>query len=563
MAKKLSDQTRLSPLSGTTGISTSDLKKILDGTYPTRQPFFDKNPPPQFQKSISSPPIRQKSVLERIQENEEISELWSILSGLSYDQPEFLPCYEKLVKRAKEDANDTEDTDDLENILNYIPSGSPEEKEVINKATEIEKGEINSSDFDELVDMYENRSLYSSTKKHLIEKMLTVASTPEETNRLIDEVFPEGSLEYYEAIKRHREIVLASIACMRSTDDSDNIAQYIEAGAEEEIFLAKKIVEIGTTASDILDRKDDFKDGSEAQEILELGAIEMFTDYENDKDDLDNIIGDWSEASRVERAAIAKKRELLIKHAEALTNTEDMKDLLDEFEDGDPEKKKLEERIIELTNDLDELNEFENDDNEYLELLARTKIDRLILESINGATGLGTIENYENYVEKEGTEECALDEKRVELCNSKDDADNIADEIRSNSYAVYLLAKKFNRAAVTPVEEATVEEPVLQQEEERTRKDEEDTEMNNKISKNNSLETAIEIYNSLPHGDINKEFAYTKAVKLLNEKLQYSHNSKEKVAGFLKLFPEGTAEWVKIIQKLAEYYPKPWYVLWQ
>jgi hypothetical protein len=560
MAKELSTQTNILSLSRQTGISTNDLKEILNGTYATRQPSFDKQQP-QAEKRIFDPIKPKENITEQIKDTDEISELWSILSGLSYDQPEFVLCYEKLTNQIKTEVGKTEDKDELENILGYTPSGSPEEEDLVKKITEAENKEVNvEQDFDELINMYENNNFYSSTRNRLIEKILASIKIPGESYRLIDEIFPKDSKEYYLATKRHNEIAVIAIAGMKSTDDSDDIAQYLFTGAEEEILLAKKIVGLGKDAEEILGRNDDFNDGSEAQEILALGAIEKFDNYENHNDALDSLIGDWSGGSMIERAATAKKRTILINHVATLATAEEMEQILDEFEDGDFEKMKLEERIVELTNDFDDLQSLIDGDNKHLEAMAEEKLDRLLLEKIKGSYALNTDEDYSNYITNKSDEEDALDKKRVELCNSKDDADNVAGEIRDNSYAEYLLAQKFSKKFPAASEAPVVELSVAQNE--NNEQEVRDAEIKSKITSTSVFEKAIQIYNSLPFGDVNKEFAYLKVSKLLNDKLQYSHNSKEEILGLLDQFPKRTEEWSKIIQKLAEHYPKPWYKFW-
>ncbi len=85
--------------------------------------------------------------------------------------------------------------------------------------------------------------------------------------------------------------------------------------------------------------------------------------------------------------------------------------------------------------------------------------------------------------------------------------------------------------------------------------------MKRKITSNNILETSVEIYNSLPINDVNKEFAYKKMIELLNFRINYS-KGKEDLIRLLKIFSERTIEHSMIIKKLASYYKKPFWMFW-
>ncbi len=577
--RKLSDQTRLDSLSEATGIDVYELRQLLDGTARTLDQRFIKKTQseprptlkPEPQRRVTMPTIRQKSMIEEIDETEEISELWSILSRLTYDQPEFIICYEKLIKQVN-DYEEIDDIEELEALIKELPDGSPEQDALVAKAKKIEMSEIeNEDDFSELIDIYNERSIYSDSRKLLVQKLLDTARDPEDASKLLDEVFDADSAEYYLAKERHSEIVIEAIKNMKVVEDSDEIAPHVYVGSKEEILLAKKIVEIGNDSDDILSREEDFKTDSEAHETIVLGAIEKFDDYENDQEALDRLIGNWSEGSRVEKAAKAKKRTLLVAHAATLTDTDEMQELLSEFEDGDIEKKNLQDRIINGIDDLDELHNLANEDGGYLERMAREKLDHLILERI-AKYNPNSDDDIEDYIESDTDEEMALAMKRVELCTSKDDADDIADNLPANSYAMYLLAKKFTKGTPTKNVAPTIEmiEDIVdannQSEDLAAKKEEEEEairveEMRKKISRNTVLKTAIEIYNSLQWDDVNKEAAYNKAAELLNNKLAYIRSEKDALE-LLKAFPEDTTGSGKILQKLAEYYKKPFWQFW-
>jgi hypothetical protein len=558
MVKQLSSKTNLAILSQKIGITTADLSEILNGTSAKFKPSFRYNEP-VVQKEKLVQVVNKKSTAEKIRETDDISDLWNLLYGLSYSEPEFIICYDKLSEQIKKETRETEDIDELTTIIGFTPPGSPEEDEINKKITQTEIKEIDEeNDFYELINKYDENSLSLSSKKHLFKKILKIATTPEESYKLIDETFSNDSLEYYMAMERHHEIVTLAISSMKSTDDSDDIAQYLLEGTDEQILLANKIVKVSKTADDIISRKDDFTSGSEAEEILAIGAIEKFTDYKNDVDELNDMIEEWNNGSRIQRIAIAKKRSLRIHYLSSVTNVEEMIELIEGFDNGDPEKKKLEEKIILLTNDLDELNEFINEDNKHFKLLAKEKLDNLILEKIKSRTN--SEEDYDDYLEEESNGKDLLDIKHIELCKSQSEADDTADLLRNNSYALYLLAKKFDyHNGIYSTSGIAI--PQVDQNEKDAEQAIINTEIKNKIRWASDFETAINLYNSLPEGSENKALAYEKALELLTSRIKYSNNENE-LLGFLKSFPKRTEGWSKIIQKLAEYYPKPWYMFW-
>ena len=547
-------RTSIRNLSTKTGISTSDLKKILSGTYTEKQISFNEDYVPQ--KRTPASVFSKESLVEKINRNDEASELWNILSGISYDQPEYVVCYEKLLKQLKEEADQADDTEELDTIIVYTPSGSVEEKDLMERICSLEKKEIaEEDDFDELITMYKQRNLYPSSDDLLVGKILDLAKTPEQSFQLLEEVFPNSSMEYYRAIVWHNNVLSIAISEMKSVDDSDEIAPYIYKGKEEEIILAKRIVEIGKDSEDILSREDDFSGGSEAQEVLIVGAIRKCTDYKNDEETLSNLMDSWDSGTYVHRIAFAKNRELLVAYLAKISDTEEMKELIDNFSDGDNERMKLEKRIIELTNDLDELQEFSGDSNKHLSFLSKSKLSRLLIEKINIIT-LQNHDDYDSYVEDESIEKDAFNLKRTELCITKDDADDMVDSLEDNSYSVYLLAKKFGSKISNPVIPAIMEAPV--QNDEKVQ-EEKNLKLKNQIRNTHIMEDAISIFDSLPAGDPNIEYAYKRAEELLVSRVEYP-KSKEELINFLDMFPSGSNSWVMIVKKIAEYYPKPWYL---
>ncbi len=438
MTKKLSRQTHLGLLSKTTNISKDVLKRILDDNYTTRQLTFTKSEPEQ--KSTSIPFIRTKSLSEQINETDSAKTLYGILSNITYNTAEYIVCFEKLVRVLKTDMDETDDVDELIELNRYSPSGSPIESEIIDKIIKLQIEEIdNEDDLDELCDLYEKNNLYKNSEKHLIEKILQIADTPEKIFKVVDEVFAKDSPEFYDAKVKHSEVVTTAINAMKRTDDSDDIAEYLYLGSNEELLLASKIVEIGKNAEDILDREEDFENDSEAHEILVLGAIDKYNDYYNDYEDLDSLINDWSEGSKVNRFAEAKKRELLIIYCSKMRKTDDMLEILDEFNNGDPEKKKLEERIVENTDDLDELFELTDSENSNISSLAKTKLNNKVAERIENIT-INKGDSLNEYIKDESIEKDLLDAKLVDLAKTDDDVDTVYDIISGNSYSEYMLS---------------------------------------------------------------------------------------------------------------------------
>lgn len=560
--KNLSEKTNLSLLSKKLGIPIPQLKSILDGTATVKAPGFLKKNLSNIQQKITTM-VPKQTAMQKITAAEDASELWSILSTLSYDQPEYIVCYEKLVSFVEEETK-SNDIDDLESLLRNTPSGSLQIKMLIDKITQLELNEVNKeNDFYNLIEIYENRNFYSVSHQKLVDKIISKANDPEDVDHLLENVFNVDSLEYYTVKQRHSEIVMKAIADLRSLNSIESISDYIYIGSEEEITLAKKVVELGRDADEILGTYDSFDEGTEAREILAIGAIEKFTDYEQHGDDLQVLIDDWAEGSRVSRIATAKKHELLLKHVTKVLSVDDLKELLDDFGDGDSLKKKLIEKIVELTNDLDDLQELINNYNGYMSDLAEDKLNSILLEKAKGYT-LNSNENYDDYADEDSDEESALDLSLVGSCNSINDADSVNDKIRGNSYAEYLLAKKFGGAS--PVKDtAPIVEPQPSVTEALDTKDQEqeriDTEIADRIKFTSSFDVLMGIYNSPSSSESNKELAYNKASKILEGKVDYIRSEQELIVLF-NAFPKETPGSNKIIQKLAESYTKPWYIFW-
>ena len=280
---------------------------------------------------------------------------------------------------------------------------------------------------------------------------------------------------------------------------------------------------------------------------------------------MNEIINEFDSESRIGRMAAKKKTALTMAYAKNLTDTSELEDIINELGKDDLNRKILEEKLISLVEDYDELNDIITNNDGYLEQLAREKLDKYINEAIKKAS-LDDLENLEQYVEEDSTEKNQLDLKTVELCSSADDADNIS--MIHNSYAEYLMAKKFGQKASayvepqvqvpiieTPTPEETAENLLQQQ-----KLEQQELELK-KIKRFQDVEEAISFFNGMSADSVNRKIAYEKSSELLDNYLR-SQRDPLKVKQLLDLFPEETQEWMSIIQKLSNFYPKPWYMFW-
>lgn len=549
------------------GMSKTEVTEILQGNYPPRTLRFtteDTAYVPERKQPVYVPPVKKISIEEQIKEAEDVDDVWNILSTIPFDDPNYIPAYEKLIGFIKGIYENTDDKDELEELLDQTPSGSKEEKMILEKVLTLESNMIKEeNDIDELISLYENENFGDVSKKLVIEKILTIASSAAETGEILDnQNFEEATWEYYAIKQKHLELIRKEISELNSLDDTSTINDNIpDGGSDEEVLLAQKIVSLCPDDPETLwNESSMFDSSSEAYEIIALGAIERSKDYNCDT--LDEIISEFDRKSKVGRMAIKKKTDLTIKYANELTDASELEDIINEFDKDDLNRKTLEERLISLIDDHDELNDVINNNSGYIEQLAREKLNRLITELIPTAS-LDDLENFDDYVEDTSVEKDKIELRVVEICTSADDADNIT--ITHNSYAEYLFAKKFGQKVFDQVQ-PVVDEPIV---EEQVEEDNTDSILQKKIDqqeKNDiyackTVKSAINMMYSLPEKSSNKEVAYERASRLLIEYL-WSANDEIELKELLKLFPEETKEWISIVQKLSTFYPKPWYMFW-
>jgi hypothetical protein len=548
------------------GMSKTEVTEILQGNYPPRTLRFtteDTAYVPERKQPVYVPPVKKVSIEEQIKEAEDVDDVWNILSTIPFDNPNYIPAYEKLIGFIKGIYENTDDKDELEELLDQTPSGSKEEKMILEKVLTLESNMIKEeNDIDELISLYENENFGDVSKKLIIEKIISIANSVSETGEILDnQTFEEATWEYYAIKQKHLELIRKEISELNSLDDTSTINDNIpDGGSDEEVLLAQKIVSLCPDDPEALwNESSMFDSSSEAYEIIALGAIERSKDYNCDT--LDEIISEFDHKSKVGRMAIKKKTDLTIKYANELTDASELEDIINEFDKDDLNRKTLEERLISLIDDHDELNDVINNNSGYIEHLAREKLNRLITELIPTAS-LDDLENFDDYVEDTSVEKDKIELRVVEICTSVDDADNIT--ITHNSYAEYLFAKKFGQKVfdqVQPVVEPIVEEQVEEDNTDSILQKKIDQQEKNDIYACKTVKSAINMMYSLPEKSSNKEVAYERASRLLIEYL-WSANDEIELKELLKLFPEETKEWISIVQKLSTFYPKPWYMFW-
>lgn len=551
------------------GMSKTEVTEILQGNYPPRTLRFtteDTSYVPERKQPVYVPPVKKVSIEEQIKEAEDVDDVWNILSTIPFDNPNYIPAYEKLIGFIKGIYENTDDKDELEELLDQTPSGSKEEKMILEKVLTLESNMIKEeNDIDELISLYENENFGDVSKKLVIEKILTIASSVAETGEILDnQNFEEATWEYYAIKQKHLELIRKEISELNSLDDTSTINDNIpDGGSDEEVLLAQKIVSLCPDDPETLwNESSMFDSSSEAYEIIALGAIERSKDYNCDT--LDEIISEFDHKSKVGRMAIKKKTDLTIKYANELTDASELEDIINEFDKDDLNRKTLEERLISLIDDHDELNDVINNNSGYIEQLAREKLNRLITELIPTAS-LDDLENFDDYVEDTSVEKDKIELRVVEICTSADDADNIT--ITHNSYAEYLFAKKFGQKVfdqvqpvVEPIVEQMVEEDNTDDLLQKQKLEEQKLELK-KIKRFQDVKEAINFFNVMPADSVNRKIAYEKSSELLDSCLR-SQCDPVKLKQLLDLFPEETQEWMNIIQKLSSFYPKPFWMFW-
>ena len=578
MGKKPSQRISLPSLSKATGVRETDLQLVLDDLYhyqlvrfDSQQTVIESAPEIEPDEKINFFQKKQKPIIESIEEADGFESLWRILCRLSYDDPEYVICYDKLVSKLEIELNKTSDEDELQELYKSSPRGSDIEKAILSKLNELRKTEVaNEDDFEALIELYKKDEFEGLILDILVEKILKIISSPSEAKQLLDDVFPENSIYYYTARSRHSELLQKAIAEMNDIDDAGELYDLIlNHGDDEEILLAERIVALSKNDPEAIWSKEDvFENDSEAKEILALGAIIATTEYDEEQNDtIHSIASDFESHSRIGRAANKKISVLFLNHIQSLTDVDEIKNLLERFEDGEPNRKLTEEHIIELCGE-DELKQIIEDDNEhYLTDLAIQKEDIVIRDAILKAKRVSDISEYENSIDQDDDPEMAneLFEKIVSLCKNRDDIDGVT--IPDQSYTMYLFAKKFpadKKVVVEPVAEViplvindVVSDQVVSPDDQKKKQDE----TRNAIKKMTDSAEAMLLCNMIPVGDSNKRNAYQKASDLLSAELQTSVDI-PRLRYLCKMFPKGSNEWGSIIKALSKGYEKPWYQFW-
>ena len=596
-----SKDVHLRKLSEDTGISVSDLKKILDGTYEPQRPYFLSNRPvtifDQLQQTTkkSQPVVTHQTnhyqvhqeheeasgttILQEIAETDDPEELYGILEQLDYTDGEFIIAYEKLVRIIAQKITTTNDLDDLEELNKYTPDGSAEEVAIFAKIRTLEQRIINETkDFDDLVSLYQNDTYTKESMQYLAQRLINACTSPSQTHKLINDVFPEDSLEYYLVETKHQELVQRAINSIRSLNDVNDLDDFIGADEDANVYLAQQIVQLcGRDPEKIWEHHDSFNDGSEAQEVLAQGAINQCNTYTDTVVDvLDSIQESFSSDSRIGRMAAKREQTLLAQYLQNTTDVSELENHLENLEFGDPLKKQVTERIVNLTKTKDDLHNLVDTDT-YIGNLAQTKLSQLLKEEQSRARSAKELSGFEDYVESPSTEEDLLDLRLVELFTNEAEARDY--RIRDASFAMYRLAKRFGPkvtqttpAVVQPVVIAppvvTEETPAIDPAEEERLFNQQmnelrlkDTEMKRKISR---LTTSLSALNFMQTCPVESEYtvlAYKKASELLTAEM-LNTKTKEELKPVLDAFPRRSSEWAAILKKMGTFYPKPWYMFW-
>ena len=581
MSKKTSKTIRLGSLSQTTGISTDILQQVLDGefyyqpvVFTNKQSFAEdnlKNVPVLKKKQNFRVSIRQRTTLDEIQESEEVSELWEILGNISASDSEYLPCYDKLISKIEARLKDDNNEDELEELLSCSPLGSLVERKILEELTCIRKLQIqNENDLHELIKLYEKDEFEGDLLDLLVEKILTIVKDPEETKMLLDDRFPDNSLYYYSALALHDKLLKNAISEMISSSDAVKLDDLILfEGDDMEILLVERIVFLEKdNPENIWFNEDIFQDGSEAKEILAFGVIAATTKYDvNQNDALHSVSNTHENCSRVGRAANAKLNVLFNEYIQSLGDVNEVKELLDSFDDGDPCRKLTEEWIIDKCGE-DQLTTIIDEDNEnYLMNLAMRKRNAIIFNKISSAKKIEDIVGYVDIVDNIENRELtdSFYGKIVSLCNNITDIGDIT--FPDQSYSMYLLAKKFlvdqsnisDQEAVSEnkmPDETKNLEVVIDTEEDRNKKQEEAF---NYIKTITDCSEIMMFCKAFSFNDANKKNAYLRASNLLNKELQKENTDARRLKYLLTIFPARSSEWGSIIKALSNFYKKNWF----
>lgn len=589
-------------------ISIVDLKEILDGVYVPQSPAVLTKKPYTLidamedarRASLGEAVITSNQVIEDDEYHEkqmspfehlatlsEPSELYDFLCSLHFSDETFIPAYQKLTHTIKEQLQENLDKDELDDLLSYAPDGSPEESTILKKIEDLEKNEIKSEDdFDELIRHYENDTYEGSSKKLLTDKLIATCTCYEDSSRLIDDVFFEGSTEYYTLLPIHQSFIHRAISEVTDNDDIRSLADSLYNDSDELVMLAQRIVTIkADDAREIWYYEDLFDDDSEALEVLALGALGAISKHSYAWEDLENLIdeisGSFTESSRIGRKIAQFKSEQWRNHVANLTDSEDIQNALSETKSSNPICMDTEQRLISLINDKDDLQELLNKEasRSNLHAIAQKKMSDILQADFGNASTPEEIKDHDDYFDSPSKDEDRWELRLAELITQPDDVSDYS--FTDGSYALYCLAQRFahnpdqshqisTQKNVAPPEKIVATGPSPEQlEQERINQLEvvllelknNDKKFRKQIDYCTTVAEVMKLYHEFPIGTEYRVLAYRKAVQLLPIELRNIKTTDE-AKSLLILFPKRSDEWVQIIQALSSFYPKPWYQFW-
>ena len=583
MGQKRSRGFKLETLSFLTDINTGVLSQVLDKEYSYKPPNFGVAVAPISEASKQSvsrlietaPEVEEKELSVQIAETNDLSGLVSLFNDrVSSDLPEFLLCYEKIQRLANIEISKAKTKEDFENLYDILIYGSVEESICLMKVIEFENEEILAlTNIDELIDVYQNNNYHENSKRLAAQRIVKLVTTIDEMSRVIDDVFLEGTPEFFEMLSRSSAILTEAISKMTDLDEVDSIYKSIPHEADEELLLAQKIVELAGGDVEIIWSKGGvFESNTEAKEILALAVIENTSSYSVAEDHPLNRVSDcFDRGSRIKRLVDKKINELFSACIKDLEDVSELDSIMGDFNTDDPNQIIVADKIISAVSSLEDVVEIidDYDSSSYIHVCARKKFESMVFELIANAKKIEDLQVdliKDRYPLEEDTEiGRAYYKKMIELSLSVDDMDVINLE---DSYCKYLLMKKFPVSSakaifiepIKPLVAETKKEVV--EEDDFMHRQRIDSENLQKIQSAKDPVYAIKFFNSLPGGDASKKTAYQKSSELLRILLQQPEPSKKVLLQLIQHFPVGTSEWGSCIDRLAESFKKPWWMFW-
>lgn len=544
-------------LSNDTGIDEGTLRLIIDGTYVPSYSIPQRIV--NEVKKVITPP---STLPERIKEADSIKLIWPLLaSDVTYDMPEYIPLYEKLIALLRTELADLSDEEgDLNSLLDYAPFGSAVRTEIIDQIVKLQRARIDdaaSQGIDELIEFY-REDYQSGVHSYLIEKMLAEVTSFEDTNTILDDVVDERTAEYFLFQEKHTQLLRAEIESLDSTvsyEDVKDLHDAMSPGSDEEILLAERIVRVVSDAETIWEFSDLFDGGSEAEDILAIATINALQDYDDDSDMLETLDNAYNSSSRIGRLLSKKKIQLLQAHAETLTDPEDVESLLGEFESDNPARIPVERRWVIVTEGIEEIKQIIDNNSGRVETLAQEKLSALLQKEIP-TMDFNTIDEYENMVDGDTPDRRLFEEKVIRLVETHEDVESIT--VYGASDLEYKLAKKFESNQAPAITVPVVEEQLSVVD---TTQNEEDRSIEKLInSMSSTISELMKKFDSLLDDSPHRVRLYGEASKRLKRKLEGASLQKRELLELVKLFPANSEEVILIVKRLADQYPKPWWM---